>query len=297
MQEEQQILDRMRDILDNGDKRGDRTGTGTLSLFSPGDLSFSLKDESFPLLTTRPMPLKLIFEELIWFLRGQTDVSILREKKVHVWDANTSREFLDGRGLQHYPEWDLGPSYSFQFRHFGADYKDCKQSYVGQGFDQLKYVIELLKHNPESRRIMINLWNASDLDKMSLVPCGFCYQFYVTSTGGLITKVTQRSSDIALAGGWNIASASLFTVMLASVSGLRPEKVIWSTGDTHIYLNQVDGAIEQCSRKCDRPFPKLVLKEGAPSLANGRDITEFEFSDFELLDYTPQKRIKFAMNA
>jgi thymidylate synthase len=130
-----------------------------------------------------------------------------------------------------------------------------------------------------------------------LVPCGFCYQFYVTASGGLITKVTQRSSDIALAGGWNIASASLFTVMLASVSGLRPEKVIWSTGDTHIYLNQIDGVREQCSRKCDTPFPKLTLKEGAPSLENGRDITEFEFSHFELLDYSPQKRIKFAMNA
>lgn len=295
--EEKLFLERLNLILQKGYKKTDRTGTGTLSLFSPGDLSFSLENNTIPLLTTRPLPLKHIFEELMWFLRGQTDVRILQQKGVKVWNANTSREFLDKRGLYMYPVGDLGPSYSFQFRHSGADYLNCRQPYYNLGFDQLTYVINLLKNNPDSRRIIINLWNPSDLDKMSLVPCGFCYQFYVTPEKRLITKVTQRSSDIALAGGWNIASASLLTYMLASICGLKPHKVIWSTGDTHLYLNQLDSVKEQISRKCDKPFPKLYIHNDAPSLENGRDITEFEYTDFSLVNYCPQKKIKLAMNA
>jgi thymidylate synthase len=295
--EEKNFLDRLKLILSTGYKKSDRTGTGTLSLFSPGDLSFSLKDNTIPLLTTRQLPLRHIFEELIWFLRGQTDVKILQRKGINIWNDNTNKEFLDKRGLNTYPEWDLGPSYSFQFRYSGAQYNTCKDSYHGKGFDQLNYVIGLLKNNPDSRRIIINLWNPSDLDKMSIGPCGFCYQFYVTPDKELITKITQRSSDIALAGGWNIASASLLTYMLSSVCGLKPHSVIWSTGDTHIYLNQIDGVKEQLSRKLYMPFPKLYLNDNAPSLLNNKDITEFEYSDFSLINYNPQKKINFAMNA
>ena len=296
-QEETLFLGRLRQILREGYEKTDRTGTGTLSLFSPGDLSFSLENNTIPLLTTRPLPLKHIFEELMWFLRGQTDSRILAAKGVNIWNANSTREFLDNRGLYMYPVGDIGPGYGFQFRHAGADYLNCREPYYNLGVDQLARVIHLLKTDPDSRRIIINLWNPADLDKMALTPCGFCYQFYVTPSGGLITKVTQRSSDCALAGGWNIASASMLTYMLASVCGLKAHKVIWSVGDIHIYMNQIEAVKEQLTRKAVQPFPKLYVHSDAPSLENGRDITEFEYTDFSLINYNPQKRIKFAMNA
>jgi dihydrofolate reductase/thymidylate synthase len=286
-QQEEQILDVMKDILDNGVTRGDRTGIGTLSLFSR-ELRFSLENGNFPLITTRPLPLRQIFEELMWFLRGQTDVKILEKKKINVWSPNSTREFLDKRSLN-YKVGDIGPSYGFQFRHYGAKYIDSETDYTGQGYDQLSNVIDLLKNNPDSRRIMINLWNPPDLNKTALPPCGFCYQFYVAN-GYLSCKVTQRSSDISLAGGWNVASASLFTYMLASICNLKPKEVIWSTGDTHLYLNQLDSVKKQLRRE-PRQFPKLEI------IKVPENITEFEYDCIKLKGYYPYKRIKFKMNA
>ncbi len=293
--EEQAILDQMRNIIETGYKKSDRTGTGTLSVFSPKDLVFNLDDHTLPLLTTRALPLRHIFEELMWILRGQTDAKILQKKGVHIWDANSSRDFLNRRGLRHYPTGDIGAGYGFQFRHFGAKYFDCLRTYTA-GFDQLAYIIHLLRTDPDSRRIMVNLWNPMDIKAMSLTPCGFCYQFYVAPGGRLITKLTQRSSDIAVAGGWNIASAALLTHMLASVCGLQPHKLIWSVGDSHIYNNQIDDVREQLARRPSAPFPKLYFRGGAPSLTNGRHITEFEYDDLKLVNYRPQKKIKFAFN-
>jgi thymidylate synthase len=182
-------------------------------------------------------------------------------------------------------------SYSFQFRHSGAEYIDCKTDYTGQGIDQVKYVVDLLKNNPYSRRILINLWNPSDLDKMSLAPCGYGYQFYVTNGGGLVTKLIQRSSDISLAGGWNIASAALFTYMLAHVSGLKPEGLIWCTGDVHIYKNQIEAVQEMLKRSCNRPFPKLAL------VSPPNNIRDFEYENIRVLNYNPNKSIYMQMNA
>jgi thymidylate synthase len=291
MTTERDFLQLLQHILSQPDRK-DRTGTGTRSVFSPPEMRFSLENNTFPLLTTRKLSLRLIFEELMWFLRGQTNVSILREKGVHVWNGNTSRAFLDQRGLTHYEEGDLGPSYSFQFRHFGAEYNNCKTDYTGQGFDQLQYVINEIKQNPFSRRLIINLWNANDLDKMSLQPCGFCYQFYVDETQTYLScKLTQRSSDIALAGGWNIASASLLTYMIAHVCGLKPKELIWSLGDTHIYLNQIEAVKEQL-KQTPASFPTLHIVQSPEK----NEITNFEFNHFKLEDYNPSKPIKIQMN-
>lgn len=226
----------------------------------------------------------------MWFLRGQTDVSILQQKNIHIWDGNTSRDFLDSRGIHSLKEGDLGASYSFQFRHFGAEYKDCRTDYTGQGFDQLAYVIHELKHNPYSRKIIINLWNPKDIPIMSLEPCAFCYQFYVKNNR-LSCKLTQRSSDISLAGGWNVASASLLTIMLAHVCGLEPDELIWSIGDAHIYLNQLESVKQQLERS-PRAFPKLHIIQSPKDM----DITQFEFDHLRLRGYTSHSHISIPMN-
>lgn len=286
--EELAFLEVLRTITAQS-SRPDRTGVGTKSLFSPPELRFSLRDGRFPLLTTRKLSPRLIFEELMWFLRGQTDVSILREKGIHIWDGNTTREFLDQQQLEHYQEWDLGPSYGFQFRHSGATYVDCKTDYSGQGVDQLSNLLRDLRVNPYSRRLIINLWNPSDLCKMALQPCAFCYQFYV-SDGELHCKLTQRSSDISLAGGWNIASASLLTILVAQASGLEPGELIWSVGDAHIYLNQLQ-AVKRQIQRVPYPFPTIRIETPKPN------ITEYEFSDFEICDYKCHAPITIPFNA
>jgi thymidylate synthase len=286
--EENQMLNLMNHIIKHGNRRDDRTDTGTLSVFSR-ELRFNLKTGQIPLLTTRPLSLKIIFEELMWILRGQTDNKILNEKKINIWNDNTSREFLDSHNLQHYEEGDIGASYGFQMRHYGEKYVDCHTDY--KGFDQLENAISLIKHNPESRRIIINLWNPSQLDKMSLPPCVYGYQFYVAN-GRLNCKLLQRSSDIALAGGHNCAAGAMLTIMIAAVTRLLPGELIWSPSDIHIYLNQVNAVKEQLTRH-PKPFPLLrILK-----LPENNDIRNFELDHFKLLNYDPHPRIKFEMNA
>jgi thymidylate synthase len=228
----------------------------------------------------------------MFFLRGQTDNKILEDKNVRIWTQNTTRGFLDGRGLHHLAEGDMGATYGFLFRHHGARYIDCKTDYAGQGFDQLREVIRLLKEDPYSRRIIINLWDPSSMCNMSLPPCAYNYQFYVDFVGGrklLTCKLTQRSSDISLAGGWNIASAALLTYMLARCTGMEPARLIWSTGDTHIYLNQLDGVAAQLSRE-PRCFPKLYFSGPI------KEITDYEFGDLILANYNPHPTIKMVMN-
>lgn len=296
--EEQRFLDLINKVLETGETRYDRTETGTLALFSPCQLEFDLTDGKFPLITTRQLSLRMIFEELMLFLRGQTDNQILIDKKVPIWIGNTTREFLDAYGLSHLEENDMGETYGFLYRHFGAKYNDCHTDYTGQGYDQVAEVIRLLKDDPYSRRIIISLWNPNSLKNCSLPACAYQYQFFVSFKNGqgyLSTKLCQRSSDICTAGGWNIAAASLLTYLLASVTGLKPLRVIWSPADTHIYLNLVEQAKEQLKRT-PKIFPRLLIKGNAPSIVNGRDITEFEFSDLELLNYKPYGVIKMTMN-
>lgn len=287
--EENQFLHVMADIINHGVVRDDRTGAGTKSIFSR-ELRFDLSKGRIPMMTTRPVGLRYVFEELMWILRGQTDNKILNDKKIHIWDDNTTRKFLDNKHLNHLPVGDIGPSYGFQMRHFGSNYLDCKTGYTS-GFDQLKYVIHLLKTNPTSRRIIINLWNPNQLDQMALPPCMYGYQFYVAN-GQLSCKLIQRSSDIALAGSHNCTAGALLVRMLCKVTGLVPGELIWSPSDIHIYLNQTESVMEQLGR-CPKPFPTLKVV-GSPK---NNDILNFEYKHFKLLNYAPWPKIKFAMNA
>lgn len=295
--EEYQLIYCLQKILERPE-RVDRTGVGTKSIFG-SNMQFNL-DGQFPLITTRRLTLRMVFEELMWMLRGQTDSKILLDKKIPVWEPNTSREFLDKRGLGHYREGDIGSAYGFQYRHFGAEYTGCDTDYTGRGFDQLAYVIDLLQNDPTSRRIVMNIWNPAQLDGMSLAPCLFCWQFYVDidtdGTKHLSAKLTQRSSDISLAGGWNIATGALMVYMLGHLLHMKPKELIWSTGDTHIYLNQLEGVKIQLSRE-PRAFPKLVIKNTPKGDSVLEQLCNFEWSDFELVDYNPHPRIKLTLNA
>ena len=286
--EENNFLYLIRKIKNIGNYHIDRTNIGTKSIFG-AELTFSLRDNKFPLLTTRKLPLRHIFEELMWILRGQTNNRILKDKKINIWTPNSTREFLDQQGLTDLKEGDIGASYGHQMRHFGALYNGCDYDYSNKGFDQLKYVINLLKTRPFDRRIIISLWDPNSLHRMSLPACMYNYQFYV-SDGYLSCKATQRSSDIMLAGGWNIAFASLFTILLADVCNLKPDKLIWSVGDVHIYNNQLEIVDELLSRK-PKQFPILFVKN------HHSNITDFEFDDIKLIGYFPYPNIKINFNA
>jgi dihydrofolate reductase/thymidylate synthase len=284
--EESDYLKIMKKILDEGIKRGDRTGTGTLSLFGQ-QMKFDLR-HTFPISTTKRIFLRGIFEELMLYLRGQTDNKILNDKNIHIWDGNTSTDFLEKRGLNEYKEGDMGETYGFNFRHFGGDYKGCQNEYGSDnGFDQLEYVINLIKNEPESRRIIINLWNPKTLYKAALPSCLCQYQFYVnTATKELNLQIYIRSTDYFLANNWNTCTGALFVHLLCSLNGidLTPGELTVVTGDTHIYINHLD----QVNNNLDRltqPFPKCIIKEQRD------DITKFEFEDILLIGYKPQPRI------
>jgi dihydrofolate reductase/thymidylate synthase len=291
--EEIEMLSLMDEILTTGNKRKDRTDTGTLSLFSR-ELRFDLSQDRIPMMTTRPLSLRIIFEELMWILRGQTDNKILNEKKINIWNDNTSREFLDKRELHYLPEGDIGASYGFQMRHYGDTYINCKTE--NKGFDQLDYVINLLKTDPYNRRIIINLWNPTQLDQMALPPCLYGYQFYVAEDSNkvkrLSCKLIQRSSDIALAGSHNCSAGALLVRMLCNITGLEPGELIWSPSDIHIYLNQVK-SVEQQLKRIPKPYPILKIVKNPVD----NDIRNFEFGHLMLLNYDPHPRIHFAMNA
>jgi thymidylate synthase len=285
--EENKFIDVIREVLSHGVERGDRTGIGNLSIFGR-ELRFDLSMGCIPMSTTRPVSLRIVFEELMWILRGQTNNKILNDKKINIWNPNTTRSFLDNKNLEHLPEGDIGASYGFQMRHFGETYNNCEDKYKG-GFDQLSYVIKLLKNNPDSRRIIMNLWNPVDLDKMALPPCVYSYQFYVAN-GLLSLKLVQRSSDIVLAGSHNCTAGALLVRMLCKCTGLKPGELIWSPADIHIYKNQIK-SVEQQLIRIARPYPMLKI-DNTPN-----SILEFEYKDLILLNYFPHKRIKFAMNA
>ncbi|TSL34559.1 Thymidylate synthase [Bagarius yarrelli] len=221
--DERGYLNQIKFILQNGVKRGDRTGTGVVSVFGL-QARYSLRDQ-FPLLTTKRVFWKGILEELLWFIKGSTNAKELSEKGVKIWDANGSREFLDKNGFTEREEGDLGPVYGFQWRHFGAEYKDMHTDYSGQGVDQLQKVINTIKSNPEDRRIIMCAWNPKDLPLMALPPCHALCQFYVAD-GELSCQLYQRSGDIGLGVPFNIASYALLTYMIAHITGLKVNKHI-----------------------------------------------------------------------
>jgi len=234
--EEQQYLGLIRRIMESGNRKGDRTGTGTLSLFG-AQMRFSLRNGAFPLLTTKKVFYRGIAEELFWFIRGSTSAKELQDRNVRIWDGNSSRQFLDSVGLVHREEGDLGPVYGFQWRHFGAQYTDMHADYSGQGVDQLADVIDKIKNRPDDRRILLCAWNPADLNKMALPPCHCLVQFYVAN-GELSCQLYQRSADMGLGVPFNIASYALLTVMLAHVTGTTPGDFVHTLGDAHVYRSR-----------------------------------------------------------
>ncbi|KAJ2341231.1 Thymidylate synthase [Coemansia erecta] len=290
--EEKQYLSLIEEILERGERRDDRTGTGTIAVFAPPQLRFSLADDSFPLLTTKRVFWRGVVEELLWFIRAQTDANILQDKNVHIWDGNGSREFLDSRGLSHRREGDLGPVYGFQWRHFGAKYVDADSDYAGQGVDQLAEVIRKIRQDPTDRRIIMSAWNPADLHAMALPPCHMFAQFFVsnpnTDQATLSCQMYQRSCDMGLGVPFNIASYALLTRLIAQVTGLKPGYFVHCMGDTHIYSNHVDALKIQLQRE-PRPFPKLVIKR-TPA-----NIEEFTIDDLELVGYSPHGKIQMDM--
>ena len=257
-----QYLDLLQRIKTEGVKKEDRTGTGTISVFGH-QMRFNL-EEGFPLLTTKKLHLKSIIHELLWFLKGDTNVKYLQENGVRIWN-----EWADENG-------DLGHVYGYQWRSW-PDYK-------GGHIDQISQVIEQIKNNPDSRRLLVSAWNVAEVDEMALPPCHLLFQFYVAD-GKLSLQLYQRSADCFLGVPFNIASYSLLLLMVAQVCGLEPGEFVHTTGDTHLYLNHMEQTDLQLTRE-PRPLPQMRLN---PEVKN---IFDFKYEDFELLNYDPHPHIK-----
>jgi len=257
--------DFLRHVLAHGDRKTDRTGTGTVSVFG-GQLRFDLQ-KGFPLITTKKVHLKSIIYELLWFLRGETNIAYLKENGVSIWD-----EWADAHG-------DLGPVYGKQWRSW--------ESKDGQVIDQISEAIELIKNSPDSRRIIVNAWNVGEIKKMALMPCHTMFQFYVAG-GKLSCQLYQRSADLFLGVPFNIASYALLTMMMAQVCGLEAGDFVHTFGDAHIYNNHMEQVNLQLSREA-RPYPTMKINPDV------KDIFEFKYEDFTLEGYDPHPGIKAAV--
>ncbi len=254
-------LDLLRHILDTGTVKSDRTGTGTISTFGY-QMRFDL-GEGFPLLTTKKLHLKSIIHELLWFLNGDTNIQYLTDQGVRIWN-----EWADANG-------DLGPVYGHQWRSWTAA--------DGRTIDQIKEAVELIRNNPDSRRIIVSAWNVGDLKDMALSPCHCLFQFYVAD-GRLSCQLYQRSADVFLGVPFNIASYALLTMMMAQVCGLQPGDFVHTFGDVHIYNDHMDQVQEQLSRQ-PRPLPQMKINPAV------KDIFSFRFEDFQLINYEPYPHI------
>lgn len=295
--EELSYLSLLKEILDKKcSERITRNGK-TFSNFGK-QLKFDVS-ESFPLLTTKKMFLRGIIEELLFFIKGSTDSNILLEKKVRIWNGNTTREFLDNRGLNHYKVGDMGPMYGWQWRHYGEDYKGMDFDYTNKGYDQLKEVIRLIKEDPTSRRIMMTTFNPKQLKESVLAPChSLILQFYVDNDN-LSCHMYQRSADLFLGVPFNIASTTLLLYIIASVTNKKPKEVIISFGDVHVYESHLEQSKTQIQRF---PYKFPNLKIDKPSKNRSLDemikfIEELEYKDFILSDYKYYKSIKANMVA
>lgn len=254
--------DLLRHILTHGTKKSDRTGTGTLSVFGY-QMRFDLQ-KGFPLVTTKKVHLKSVIHELLWFLQGDTNIKYLKDNGVSIWD-----EWADANG-------NLGPVYGKQWRSWAAP--------DGRTIDQIAEVVNTLKKNPDSRRIIVSAWNPADIPDMALAPCHCLFQFYVAD-GKLSCQLYQRSADVFLGVPFNIASYALLTLMLAQVCDLDPGDFVWTGGDTHLYVNHLEQVDLQLCREL-RPLPAMKINPAV------RDIFSFKFEDFELLNYEPWPGIK-----
>ncbi|MEO9530669.1 thymidylate synthase [Roseibium sp.] len=257
----QQYLDLMQKILDEGIDRGDRTGTGTRSLFGH-QMRFDLS-AGFPLVTSKKLHLKSIIHELLWFLAGDTNIGYLKENEVKIWD-----DWADENG-------ELGPVYGYQWRSWPAP--------DGRSIDQIANLLEMIRTNPESRRLIVSAWNPALVDEMALPPCHALFQFYVAD-GKLSCQLYQRSADVFLGVPFNIASYALLTMMVAQVTGLKPGDFVHTLGDAHLYSNHFDQAREQLTRS-PRPLPQMKIN---PAVT---DLFAFKFEDFVLIGYDPHPHI------
>ena len=260
-----QYLDLVQHIFDEGTERQDRTGTGTLAVFGH-QMRFDLSD-GFPCLTTKKLRLKSIIHELLWFLRGDTNISYLKENGVAIWD-----KWADENG-------ELGPIYGKQWRSW--------QTTDGRTVDQIQNLVEMIQENPDSRRLLVCAWNAGEIDHMALPPCHCLFQFFVAD-GKLSCQLYQRSCDVGLGVPFNIASYSLLTMMMAHVCNLEPGDFVWTGGDIHIYQNHVEPLREQLQRE-PRPLPRMMIAD------RNQDIFGFEFEDFRLVGYRPYPTIRMAI--
>ncbi|KAG8345891.1 putative Dihydrofolate reductase Thymidylate synthase [Trypanosoma vivax] len=284
--EEEQYLNLVSRIIKEGNVKEDRTGVGTLSLFG-AQMRFSLRGNRLPLLTTKRVFWRGVCEELLWFLRGDTNAKLLSDKGIHIWDGNGSRAFLDSRGLTEYEEMDLGPVYGFQWRHFGASYTRHDANYDGQGVDQIESIVKTLKENPNDRRMICTAWNPVALPRMALPPCHMMAQFYVNE-GELSCMLYQRSCDMGLGVPFNIASYALLTILIAKAAGLSPGELVHTLGDAHVYKNHVEPCQLQLKR-IPRPFPFIVFKRDRQFLE------DYEEGDIEVIDYAPYPAISMEM--
>jgi thymidylate synthase len=257
-----QYLDLLAHVLHEGVPKNDRTGTGTISIFG-SQMRFNL-DDGFPLLTTKKLHVKSIIYELLWFLRGDTNIRYLHDHGVHIWD-----EWADKNG-------DLGPIYGYQWRSW--------PDYQGGSIDQISEVIRMLKENPESRRLIVSAWNVGNLKNMNLPPCHAFFQFY-TENGRLSLQLYQRSADVFLGVPFNIASYALLLMMIAQVTGFRPGDFVHTFGDAHIYLNHLEQAKLQLTRST-YPLPQMKINPDVKS------ILDFQYEDFELVNYVAHPHIK-----
>lgn len=258
----QQYHDLLQKIIKEGNYKDDRTGTGTLSIFGH-QMRFNLQ-EGFPLVTTRKIHARSLIYELLWFLKGDTNIKYLNDHKVRIWD-----EWADENG-------DLGPVYGSQWRSWnGSD---------GETIDQISQLMQDLQNKPHSRRLIVSAWNVSDLPKMALVPCHSLFQFYVND-GKISCQLYQRSADVPIGVPYNIASYAMLLCMIAQQTGLEPYEFVHTLGDAHIYVNQMEGIKEQLKREI-RPLPQLKLREGVKS------IFDYQYEDFTIENYKPHPNIK-----
>ena len=256
-----QYLDLMRHVLEHGAEKSDRTGTGTRSVFGH-QMRFDLA-QGFPMVTTKKLPMKSIAYELLWFLRGETNIRYLKEHGVTIWD-----EWADAQG-------ELGPVYGKQWRSWPAA--------DGRSIDQIQLLLDQIRGNPDSRRLIVSAWNVGELDKMALAPCHAFFQFYVVN-GRLSCQLYQRSADIFLGVPFNIASYALLLMMIAQVTDLQPGEFVWTGGDCHLYANHLEQARLQLAR-APRPLPRLTLNPAV------RDLAAFRYEDFKLEGYDPWPHI------
>ena len=281
--DEKQYLDLIKKIIEFGEIRETRNSS-TISIFSE-KLEFNISN-SIPFITTKKLAWKTIIKELLWFLSGSTDNQKLLDQNVKIWIGNSTREYMDSIGFNTRQVGDLGPVYGHQWRHFNAEYIDEKTDYTNKGVDQIQQVIHLLKTDPMSRRIILSAWNPSQINQMNLPPCHMFCQFYVSSNQELSCQMYQRSADVGLGLPFNIASYALLTAMIAQTVNMVPGMFTHSMGDTHIYVNHIDGLKLQLTRE-PKKLPRVWLNPEVKSLF------DFKYDDIKLLDYEFHPTIKF----